>query len=196
MRSSFASGAALAQSPKLGKPISEADIKPWDIAILPDGTGLPPGRGTVGARRQGLRGEMRRPATATAAKAALRPAPDPVRRRSAHQRHRHAEDYRQLLVPFARLCSTSCGARCRSTMPRTLTNDEVYALTAYILSHQQIIGENDEMDAKSLPKVKMPNRDNYIIPYPDRIQMIIWRRERCVRFGSKANVRAPNCDVR
>src|SRR5262245_63361340 len=43
---SFGAGSAHAQSPKLGKPISEADIKQWDIAILPDGTNLPPGNGT------------------------------------------------------------------------------------------------------------------------------------------------------
>jgi hypothetical protein len=41
------SGAALAQTPRLGKPISEADIKAWDIAVMPDGTGLPPGSGTA-----------------------------------------------------------------------------------------------------------------------------------------------------
>src|SRR5207247_10707300 len=48
----FGSGAALAQTPRLGKPISEADIKAWDIAVMPDGTGLPPGSGTAtqGAR--------------------------------------------------------------------------------------------------------------------------------------------------
>ena len=42
----FAAGAALAETPGLGKPISEADIKAWDIAVLPDGTDLPPGSGT------------------------------------------------------------------------------------------------------------------------------------------------------
>src|SRR5258706_426906 len=49
----FGSGAALAQTPRLGKPISEADIKAWDIAVMPDGTGLPPGSG---AATQGARG--------------------------------------------------------------------------------------------------------------------------------------------
>jgi hypothetical protein len=44
-----------------------------------------------------------------------------------------------------------------------------YALTAYILSLNKLIGENDAMDAKTLPQVKMPNRDNWIMPYPDRI---------------------------
>ena len=54
-------------------------------------------------------------------------------------------------------------------MPRSLTDNEVYALTAYILSLNKLISDNDVIDAKSLPQVKMPNRDNYIIPYPDRI---------------------------
>ena len=50
-------------------------------------------------------------------------------------------------------------------MPRTLTNDEVYALSAYILSLNKIIGENEVMNAETLPKVKMPNRDNFIVRY-------------------------------
>jgi len=54
-------------------------------------------------------------------------------------------------------------------MPKTLTNDELYALSAYILSLNKIIGENDVMDAKTLPQVKMPNRDNFIIWAPDKI---------------------------
>jgi cytochrome c len=54
-------------------------------------------------------------------------------------------------------------------IPKTLTNDELYALSAYILSLNKIIGENDVMDAKTLPQVKMPNRDNFIIWAPDKI---------------------------
>lgn len=53
--------------------------------------------------------------------------------------------------------------------PRTLSADEAYALTAYILGLNKLIGENDVIDAKTSPQVKMPNRDNFIIPYPDRI---------------------------
>ena len=53
--------------------------------------------------------------------------------------------------------------------PKTLTNDEVYALTAYILALNKIIGENDVMDAKTLPQVKMPNRDGFIIRFPDKL---------------------------
>jgi len=54
-------------------------------------------------------------------------------------------------------------------MPRTLTNDEAYAVTAYLLAINKIVGENDVMNAQTLPKVKMPNRDNFIIRFPDRI---------------------------
>jgi S-disulfanyl-L-cysteine oxidoreductase SoxD len=53
--------------------------------------------------------------------------------------------------------------------PRSLTDDEVYSLTAYILSLNKLIGDDDVMDAKTLPQVKMPNRDNFIMPYPDRL---------------------------
>ena len=53
--------------------------------------------------------------------------------------------------------------------PKSLSNDEVYAATAYILALNKIIGENDVMNAETLPKVKMPNRDNFIIRFPDRI---------------------------
>jgi cytochrome c len=52
--------------------------------------------------------------------------------------------------------------------PKTLTDDEVYALTAYILALNKIIGENDVMNAETLPKVKMPNRDGFISKYPDK----------------------------
>ena len=54
-------------------------------------------------------------------------------------------------------------------MPRTLSNDEVYAVTAYLLAINKIIGEEDVMNASTLPKVKMPNHDNFIIRFPDRI---------------------------
>jgi cytochrome c len=46
---------------------------------------------------------------------------------------------------------------------------EVYALTAYLLARNKLIGESDTMNAQTLPKVKMPNRDNFIVRFPDRI---------------------------
>ena len=52
--------------------------------------------------------------------------------------------------------------------PESLTNDEVYALTAFLLAKNGIIRERDEMNARTLPKVRMPNRDGFIIVYPPR----------------------------
>ena len=57
----------------------------------------------------------------------------------------------------------------RRAMPyndtKSLSADEVYAVSAYILNLNGIIGANDAMDAQSLPQVKMPNRDGFI-PFP------------------------------
>ena len=65
----FGAGAAIAQSPGLGKNISEADIAAWDIAVLPDGSNLPPGSGTP---RKAPRSTRRNAPCATARKAAIR----------------------------------------------------------------------------------------------------------------------------
>jgi hypothetical protein len=47
--------------------------------------------------------------------------------------------------------------------PQSLTNDQVYALAAYILHLNGLVAENAVMDAQSLPKVTMPNRDGFIL---------------------------------
>ena len=46
--------------------------------------------------------------------------------------------------------------------PGSLSDDEVYALTAFLLYANGVIGEADEMNATSLPKVRMPNRDGFV----------------------------------
>jgi hypothetical protein len=46
--------------------------------------------------------------------------------------------------------------------PQSLTNDQVYALAAYILHLNGLVAESAVMDAQSLPKVTMPNRDGFI----------------------------------
>jgi hypothetical protein len=59
----------------------------------------------------------------------------------------------------ARARSSACGE------PQSLTADEVYAVSAYILHLNGIVGPDDVLDARSLPKVRMPNRDGFI-PFP------------------------------
>jgi cytochrome c len=55
------------------------------------------------------------------------------------------------------------------TQPRSLSDEEVYALTAYILALNKLIGEQDAMNAQTLPKVKMPNRDGFIPRFPEKM---------------------------
>jgi cytochrome c len=52
--------------------------------------------------------------------------------------------------------------------PKSLTADETYAVTAYLLALAKIIGENDVMNAETLPKVRMPNRDGFVSKYPEK----------------------------
>lgn len=162
----LASTAALAQTPGLGKPVTEADLAAWDISVMPDGTGLPPGSGTApqGARLyaekcSACHGDNgRNPAAAGASPMVSGPIAGiegPKTIGSFYGYSTIVFDFVRRAMPF--------------NMPRTLTNDEVYAITAYLLAINKIIGENDVMNAETLPKVKMPNRDNFIIRFPDRI---------------------------
>jgi len=160
----LAAGVALAESPNLGKPIDPADIAPWDISILPDGTGLPPGQGTAAegapfykqkcAACHGENGEggIAGPLIGGPPRASLDGG------KTIANFYPYATtifDYVRRAMPY--------------TQPRSLTDEEVYALTAYLLARNKLIGETDTMNAQTLPKVKMPNRDNFIVRFPDRI---------------------------
>jgi mono/diheme cytochrome c family protein len=148
--------------PKFGQPIAPTDIAPWDISIGPDGAGLPPGRGTAAqgeavyaAKCQACHGEKGagRPNDAlVGGKGSLEAGKAPVKTVGSYW-------------PYA----TTLFDYIRRAMPfpdsKSLTDDEVYAVSAYILSLNEIIGKDDVLDAQSLPKVRMPNRDGFI-PFP------------------------------
>jgi S-disulfanyl-L-cysteine oxidoreductase SoxD len=157
-----------AQTIGLGQPVSEADVKAWDIAIMPDGTGLPSGSGTsaqgakvyaekcVACHAENGKGGGAPGAGPLAGGAPLTNGIDtPKTIGNFYGYSTTVFDYIRRAMPF--------------NQPLSLTDDEVYALTAYILALNKIIGENDVIDAKTLPQVKMPNRDNFIIRFPDRI---------------------------
>ena len=161
----FGGGAAFAQNAGLGKPISEADIKQWDIAILPDGSNLPPGSGTPG---QGAQIYAQKCAMCHGENG-VNPAPGML---PLVGPAKFDKIDTMKTVPYYKYATTLFDVMRRSMpyqMPKTLSNDELYALSAYILSLNKIIGENDVMDAKTLPQVKMPNRDNFIIWDPSKI---------------------------
>ena len=158
-------GAALAETPKLGKPIDEAAIAAWDISILPDGTGLPKGSGTpaqgakiYAEKCSACHGDNGKGGAA----AALVSDRELAGINAAQKTIKNFWPYATTIFDFVRRAMPF-------QMPRSLTDEEVYALTAYILAENKLIGANDTMDAQTLPKVKMPNRDNFIIRFPDRI---------------------------
>jgi cytochrome c len=153
---------ASAQAPKFGQPIAPADIAPWDISIGPDGAGLPPGRGTVAqgeavyaAKCQACHGEKgagRPNDRLVGGKGTLEAGKAPVKTVGSYWPYATTLfDYIRRAMPF--------------TESKALTNDEVYAVSAYILNLNEIIGKDDVLDAQSLPKVRMPNRDGFI-PFP------------------------------
>ena len=157
------SGAIFAQTPKLGKAISPADISAWDINILPDGTGLPPGSGTraEGARVYAAKCAVCHGQEGKGAANARLVGGDPIRNMESEKTIANFWPYSTTLFDYIRRAMPW-------RQPRSLTNEEVYALTAYILSLNKLIGENDTMNAQTLPKVRMPNRDGFIVRFPDK----------------------------
>lgn len=153
-----------AEAPNLGKPISPQDLGPWEITIFPDGKGLPAGSGTpkqgepiFAAKCSACHGDkgtggVAAPVTPFAPKAGL----------DGGKTIANFWPYSTTLFDFIRRAMPY-------DAPHSLKDDEVYALTAYLLNLNRLIGDNEVMNKDSLPKVRMPNRDNFIIRFPERI---------------------------
>jgi cytochrome c len=162
-----ATTAVAADSPHLGKPITDADIKPWDITVLPDGTNLPPGSGTAaqGAKLYVDKGcsLCHGPNGKGGPNPTLVGNPSLTADGIASTKTianfwawpTTLFDYIRRAMPW--------------TSPHTLSDDEVYALCAYLFAANNLIPQDEVMNAQTLPKVKMPNHDNFIIKFPDRI---------------------------
>lgn len=166
------SESGLAQSPAygLGKTPTEAEIRAWDIAISPDGKELPAGTGTAKegaplyaqkcAACHGANGyEGRAPqlikidpsATGVKQPPCLAPCIRGANVMALHSPYATTMwDYINRGMPFGK--------------EGTLKPNEVYALTAYLLFKNGVIPEDQVLDAKSLPQVKMPNHDGYALP--------------------------------
>ena len=161
--STFGFERALAQG--LGKPIAESDVAAWDISILPDGTGLPAGSGTpeqgatiFATKCAACHGENGKGGVAAALVGG-----EPLT--SGIETTKTVANF----WPYATTIFDFTRRAMPWPRPRTLSNDEVYALTAFILAQNRIIGSGDVMNAQTLPKVRMPNRDGFIPRFPERI---------------------------
>lgn len=153
---------ALAEEPPgLGREVDTKTIAALDIAVLPNGDGLPEGSGTAAAGvkvyrqhcqachgKEGIGGINDRLAGGQGSLTSKRP----VKTVGSFW------PYASTIFDFVRRAMPY-------QTPGTLSNDELYAVTAYLLYLNGIIGEQDELDAESLPRVKMPNREGFVWAY-------------------------------
>jgi S-disulfanyl-L-cysteine oxidoreductase SoxD len=150
-----------ADAPRLGQPISAADLAPWNISIKPDGSGLPPGSGTA---VEGEKIYVRRCMVChgeNGAGAHLGPALADNGKKKQYKLIGNFWPYATTIFDYTRRAMPW-------RQPKTLTDNEVYALTAYMLASNKIIGVTDVMNAETLPKVRMPNRDGFIDVYLEK----------------------------
>ena len=173
--------AAHAQSPdfkNIGRAPSADEIRSWDTTVGIAGKELPPGKGTAkegaalyakqcaGCHGASLEGSRRTGPPLVGGKGSLTTA-TPIRSIGA-------------FWPYA----TTLWDYINRAMPRgkegSLQPDEVYALSAFIFFKNDIIKEDQVLDEKSLPKIQMPNRNNFI---PQRLEDIPdWKKRNC-RLG-------------
>jgi mono/diheme cytochrome c family protein len=156
-------GAALAiDPPKLGTPASALLIALFDISIPPDGTGLPAGQGTAKqgeavffAKCAACHGEKGEGATNDRLASGIGTLQDEV------QTFKTVGSY----WPYATTLFDYVRRAMPYNAPLSLTDEEVYAATAYVLFLNRIIGDTDVINAQTLPQVKMPNRDAFVNAY-------------------------------
>lgn len=169
----FAASALAQQVPAakrygFGVVVTESDLKDF-TSPLPDGRGLPPGAGTVaqgravytqscaschGEKLEGGIGDKLVGGRGTLINSD--PTKAPVKTVESYWPYATTLfDYIKRSMPF--------------NAPGSLTDDQVYAVSAYILSQAKVIGEDATLDAKSLAAVRMPNRDGFIPdPRPEK----------------------------
>jgi hypothetical protein len=151
----------LPDKPRFGKPVSEADLVAWNIDIrTPDGMGLPPGRGSVAEGK-----------AVYEAKCAACHGADakggPVFGTMVGGIGSFTTNARVLtpgsMYPYAPILFDYIRRTMPMDRPQTLTANEVYALSAYLLNLNGLVPANAVMDAKTLPAVQMPNRNGFIV---------------------------------
>ena len=153
-------GALPAPIPGIGRAATTQDIAGWDIAVRGDGLGLPPGRGSVRdgeelyvqhcAACHGDFGEgvQRWPALMGGRGSLTTEQP----RRTIGSYWQHAPvvfDYIRRAMPYQ--------------APQSLTNDEYYAITAYVLHLNELLPDDATLDRDSLARLRLPNQDGFVL---------------------------------
>jgi len=144
-------------APRLGIPVSQAQLTEIDLIVLPSGEGLPEGSGTAAqgqavydqqcAACHGAQGEGTQGVPALAG-GSLTGTPVLMTAGSYWPYASTLYDYIRRAMP--------------PTAPKSLSNTEVYQVVAYVLNLNGIVARDAVLDADSLPQVQMPNRDGFI----------------------------------
>ena len=142
----------------LGQPISETDLQGWDIIVEPNGKGLPSGSGTAAqgklvyeqqcAACHGQQGEGMIPSVPALVGGSTTSTPPNLTVGSYWPFASTVFDYIRRAMP--------------PTTPKSLSNDEVYQVVAYVLNMNGIVTRDFVLDRNSFSKVQMPNRDGFI----------------------------------
>ena len=150
--------AAAQEGPKLGVPATPEQVAGWDVSVGPDGATLPPGSGTAAAGKtvyeakclacHGVEGAGQPNDRLVGGQGTMRDAA-PIRTIGSYWPYATTLwDYVNRAMPFDR--------------PGMLPPDDVYSVVAFVLQLNGIVSANDVLDANSLPKIRMPNRDGFI----------------------------------
>jgi len=146
----------------LGTPATPAEIAGWNIDVRADGAGLPPGHGSVSeggaiyaqkcAGCHGRAGEGGLADALVGGNGTLATA-KPVRTVGSYWPYATTLfDYVRRAMPY--------------TAPQSLTANQTYAVVAFVLNLNHIVPDGAVLDAKSLPHVRMPNRNGFASPDP------------------------------
>ena len=154
-----APGAAAADAaPRLGRALSAQEAARWDLSVFPDGRGLPVGRGTA-TQGAGLFAEKCAVCHGPGGRGATA---EELAGGTAALTDKSPDKTIGLYWPYATTIFDFTRRAMPMFAPGSLSSDEVYALTAYLLFANGLIAEVDEMNATSLPKVRMPNRNGFV----------------------------------
>lgn len=149
------------ETPALGEPLTPGAVDAYDYVVLPDGTGLPAGSGTASEGREvyarhclachGERGRDGINDVLAGGHGSLDSA-EPERTVGSYWPYATTVfDYVRRAMPYQQ--------------PGVLNDDEVYAVTAYLLYINGIVDLEARLDAETLPGVDMPNRDGFVWAY-------------------------------
>ena len=150
--------------PGLGLPASNEDVARVFWSIFPDGENLPPGSGTAAEGRILF---QRHCQSCHGPEGAGVPADRLVGGQGSLGTEMPVKTIGSYW-PYATTVFNYIRRAMPYTAPMSLSNDEYYALTAYLLQMNEIISSDEIVNAETLPKVVMPNREGFVVSHPAR----------------------------